>query len=115
MRSIFNLATFNVRGLRQEFKRKSLAEDLEKYKLDVCCSQETKIHEGLDINIKSNRLICLPSESVHYGNGFLVASKMVSHIHKYWKVSDRISVIQFSTTDAKHRCKQRSEKQKSSK
>ena len=112
MRSIFNLATFNVRDLRQEFKRKSLVEDLEKYKLDVCCLQETKIHEGLDININSNRFICLPSESVHYGNGFLVASKMVSHIHKYWKVSDRISVIQFSTKDAKHRCKQRSEKAK---
>ena len=92
MKSVFNLATFNVRGLRQELKRKNLADDLEKCKLDVCCLQETKLHEGLDTNVKNNRLICLPSESVHYGNGFFVSSKLANHIHKYWKVSEGISV-----------------------
>ena len=78
-----NLATFNVRGLRKESKRNNLADDLEKYKLDVCCLQETKLHEGLDRNVNNNRLICLPSESAQYGSGFFVSSKLVNHIHKY--------------------------------
>eukprot|EP00794_Sanderia_malayensis_P021165 gene21165-23243_t len=106
MRSIFNLATFNVRGLHQEFKRENLTVDLEKYKIDVCCLQEMKLHEGLDTNVKNNRLRCLPSESVHYGNRFFVSSKFVNHIHKYWKVSDRISVLQIRTKDPVYECHQ---------
>ena len=107
MRSVFNLATFNISGLRQEFKRENLADDLKKYKVDACCLQETKLHEGLDTNVKNNRLLCLPSESVHYGiNGFFVSSKFVNHIHKYWKVSDRISVLQIQTKDPVYECHQ---------
>ena len=49
--------------------------------------------------MKNNRLICLPSDSVHYGNGFFVSLKLVNHIHKYWKVSDRISVLQLRSKD----------------
>ena len=54
----FSLGTFNVRGLCDDSKKESLASDLEKYKLDVCCVQETKIKNGLDITTKNgHRLI----------------------------------------------------------
>ena len=39
------------------------------------------------------------SESVHYGNGFFVSSKLAIHIHKYWKVSDRVLVLQLRSKD----------------
>ena len=35
------------------------------------------------------------AEFRHYGNGFVVAPKWKGNIIKYWKVSERISVIQF--------------------
>ena len=70
-----------------------------KYKVDICCTQELKIKEGIDINISKYRLIALPTESRHYGNGFIVSKKLVNNIHRYWRVSDRIAVIQFHTSE----------------
>jgi len=99
----FSIGSFNVRGLSKEEKQAELAHDLEKYKLDVCSVQETKIPEGLDINVGSHRLICIEAKNKHHGNGFLVANKWKNSIHRYWKVSDRIAVLQLSanikTTD----------------
>ena len=34
-----------------------------------------------------------------YGNGFMVNNRLVENIEKYWRVSDRISVIQFSSLE----------------
>ena len=93
-KNIFNIGTFNVRGLTDEFKQEQLVHDVEKYKLDICCLQETKITENRDINIKDYRLITLQSNSRHYGNGFLISPKWKDRIVKYWKVSDRVCVIQ---------------------
>ena len=50
--------------------------------------------KGIDINIKNNRLICFPSEKSHYGNGFLIKSIWKENIHKFWKISERICVLQ---------------------
>ena len=43
--------TFNVRGLAKEEKQERLAQDIDNYKIDVCCLQETKIKDGRDITI----------------------------------------------------------------
>ena len=94
----FSLGTFNVRGLCDDLKKESLASDLEKYRLDICCLQETKIKEGLDITTENgHRLICLESEQKCYGNGFIVDKKWVSSIHRYWRVNDRIAILQLNT------------------
>ena len=71
-KNIFNTGTFNVRGLTDEFKQEQLVHDGKKYKIDICCLQETKITENRDINIKDYRLITLQSNCRHYGNGFLI-------------------------------------------
>ena len=44
----FNLGTFNVRGLTQEFKQEQLSHDMTRYGLDVLCIQETKIKDLTD-------------------------------------------------------------------
>ena len=38
----------------------------------------------------------------HYGNGFIVASKYRDKIHKFWRESDRICVLQLS--EANYKC-----------
>ena len=51
-----------------------------------------KKSKGLNTSIGNYKLICLPSDQVHYGNGFVVSNKI--SIHRYWKVSDRIAILQ---------------------
>ena len=74
---------------------------MERYKIDVCCLQETKLKDGIDTTIQGYRFISLPSTSKYYGNGFIVSPKWTNYIHSYWKVSDRISVLQLTTPSSK--------------
>ena len=90
----FNIGTFNVRGLSTKAKKSSLKKDIERFNLDVCCIQETKIKKGTDINLDKDRLIYFPSESRHYGNGFYISQKWMNNIYKFWKVNDRVCVLQ---------------------
>ena len=106
--NIFSLGTFNVRGLNDNQKKEDLMIDMKNYKLDVCCLQETKIQEGNDINIKDCRLITFSAKIQYYGTGFVVSNKWNNHLSKYWKVSERISVIQFRIK-SDYKCKQVSE------
>ena len=53
----------------------------------------------MDTNVNNCRLICLPTENKHYGNGFIVSNEWSERIHRYWKISDRISVIQLKLKD----------------
>ena len=93
-RKKFSIGTFNVRGLTSNIKKELLNKDIEKLCVDVCCLQETKIKKGFDINISNNRLICFPTEKSHYDNGFLIKSIWKENIHKFWRVSERICVLQ---------------------
>ena len=97
----FNLGTFNVRGLTQEFKQEQLSHDMSRYGLDVLCIQETKIKDLTNIDVDGNRLICLETNSPHYGNGFMVSKKWKSNIYKFWRVNDRIAVLQLQTEKSK--------------
>ena len=99
----FKIGTFNVRGLTQDMKQKQLSCDMNTYKLDVLCIQETKVKELTNIDIEGNRLICLESESPHYGNGFLVSRKWKNNIYRFWRVNDRISVLQLQTEKSREK------------
>ena len=101
---IFSIGTFNVRGLTVDQKKQNLAIDVKNYKLDLCCIQETKIKVGSDINIGECRLITFSADVQHYGTGFIVAKKWANNISKYWKVSERISVIQIKIKD-EYKCR----------
>ena len=88
-----SIASFNVCGLVQESKQEQLAVAAKRYGVDIICLQETKIKDGIDRNVDQNyRLISLPTDQRAYGNGFLVSSRI--KIHRYWRISDRISILQ---------------------
>ena len=91
----FTVSTFNVRGITSEIKKWNLNEDLLKYNIDLICLQETKINDDMDIQVKESRLICFKPECRHYGSGFLINKAWKDKIHRTWKETDRISVIQF--------------------
>ena len=100
-RKKISIATFNVRGINSNIKKHQLDQDLIKYKIDIICLQETKIREGVDINLQNSRLITLPCENQYYGSGFLVRNSWKEGIHRVWKVSERLSVLQLKNADNK--------------
>ena len=95
------VATFNVRGLTCNIKQHQLAEDLKKYNIDIACIQETKIQNGVDINVGDCRLITFETQNKYYGLGFAINKQWCDSIHRTWKVNDRISVLQLISTDRK--------------
>ena len=72
-----NIGTFNVRGLTYQQKQDFLAQDVDKYNLDICCLQKVKIQDGVDCNIgeQERRFIYFKADCRHYGNGFIVSAK----------------------------------------
>ena len=87
--------------------RMGWVQSVDSYKVDVLCIQETKLRDGIDCNIgKSNRLKALSTDNVHHGVGFIVSSKWKENIHRYWKVSDRIAVLQLTTNAPESKCTQ---------
>ena len=69
--------------------------DTNRYHVDVCCLHEAKIKHASSYEINGSTIITFHSDNRHYGNGFVIAKKWKNSIHKCWKVSDRIWVIQF--------------------
>ena len=102
----FTLGTFNVRGLTKSYKQRSLSEDINRYNIDICCLQETKIKENKDILLENgNRLITLGTETgnIHYGNGFIINKKWRESVNSFWKVSDRICILQLKTAKSQNK------------
>ena len=86
------IATFNVRGLIQNHKKTSLADDLQKYKITLACIQETQLnHDGV-INIKTSdnsktyTLYYLSSPDSHHGCGIMIDSNTECD---FTKINDR--------------------------
>ena len=103
-KKMFNAATYNVRGLADHGKRETLAVDIENYEIDVCCLQETKVVEAVDIELENGcRFININSDNRHYGCGFIISKKWKNSIYEYWKISDRIAVLQLRTSKSNHR------------
>ena len=100
-KEMFKLATFNVRGLTKRVKQEQLSRDMKKYKIDIACLQETKITDSLNININNYRLVCTETNTQHYGNGFMIAARWQPYIHRFWRINDRISVLQLQTKQSK--------------
>ena len=65
-RKTFSVATTNVRGLTNHTKQEALSRDIDKYKTDICCLQETKMTENFDkTTTHGNQLITIPSNRVN--------------------------------------------------
>ena len=89
-----NVVTFNVRGLTDDARKSYLEKDMDKYKLDIICLQETKINKHLDIPLDHSRFINFKPNCVHYGLGFLVNKHIEQNILNMVSVSDRICYIE---------------------
>ena len=87
-------ANYNNGGLTYKLKKVQLSKDLKTYNFDVCCVQETKITENIHTNIRYYRIICQKTNQKDYGNGFLIHKRLEQHIHKVWKLNDRIPILE---------------------
>ena len=92
----FSVGRCNVRGLTEDTKEEQLVRDVNQYGIDVCALQETKIENAGVHRVNGRMIITFDSKNKHYGNGFVVPKKWQESIHKYWRESDRICVLQLS-------------------
>ena len=90
------IGTFNVRGMINSQKQRQLKRDMDKYGVDVCTLQETKIKNGLMKKVYTSNFMSFKSNQKAYGNGFIVSARFVNRIFKSWKVNDRIAVLQLN-------------------
>ena len=88
------LAIFNLHGLTKPDKQQQLIGDVTRYRTDVCAIQERKVQQLSDTSLDNQRVIFFETKSAHYGNGFIVSPQLKNNVHKYWNVSDRVSVLQ---------------------
>ena len=86
------IATFNVTGLIQDHKKTSLADDLQKHKINLACIQEAHLnHDGV-INIKTSdnsktyTLYYVSSPDSHHGCGIMIDSNTECD---FTKINDR--------------------------
>ena len=105
----FNIATFNVRGMANDYKKEQLIRDMTTYNVDVCCLQETKLAQGINKDIKDHKIIAFESKQIEYGNGFVINKKWKDFIYKFWKVSDRVCVLQLRSKESTYEVKERRE------
>ena len=82
----FFIRMLNVRDekVTKTEKQEQFARDIDKYNLDAFCFQETKIKDGLDVDIrvKKHKLVCVQSVSLNYGNGFVINKRWKRNTHR---------------------------------
>ena len=88
------MASFNVRGLTEDTKKGQLVRDVHHYGVYICALHETKIKNAGVHRVNGSMIITSDSKNKHYGNVFVVPRMWQESIHKYWRESDRISVLQ---------------------
>lgn len=94
---MFNFVTWNVHGLKQDFKRSLLASDSARYGMDIVCLQETKCTETEDLFLHNGyRLILIEQKhGRHYGLGFVISPRMQKLVQSYFYISDRVAILTF--------------------
>ena len=70
--------------------------DVNQYGVDVCTLQETKMENAGVHRVNGSIIITFDSKNKRFGNGFVVPKNWLESIHKYWRESDRICVLQLS-------------------
>lgn len=93
-RPSYRVATFNVRGCSDAFKRRCIIEDAKLYQLEVIVLQETKT-AALDEVIDGFRIILLDHDNKHYGQGFVLSPEWNQCLVTYRRLTDRVSEARF--------------------
>ena len=95
-----NIATWNTHGkVNDPFQREILLGDMKKYKIKICCFQETRCEE-MYTKSDDGLIITMPFEPdtaphFKYGLGFFIAPDFINFFSGTKNVSNRIAVIQF--------------------
>ena len=101
---MIKIATFNVHGLVSTTKRNDLIKDMSRYGVEICCLQETKVSgETVDEILSCDgrdkrdrfRLILIPGDCRHYGQGFIISERLWPNFIDYKKINDRIAKATF--------------------
>jgi exonuclease III len=106
------VATWNIQGkLNSDFDFKLLIGDLNKFKVDVCCLQEThtedfkKVYKDNEGKKVLGKIICFEGQNVNknkrYGQGFFITEKWIRYINKFGRINDRLSFIEFKINNVK--------------
>ena len=105
-------ATWNIRGLTKTDKQHLLAQDCDRYDLDIIGIQETKIRNFSDTTLPGNhRLLLFNQESGYHGGlGFLINKRVNQYFKSFHQISDRVVYMDFfipSKLSHKPPCKMR--------
>lgn len=95
------IAIFNVHGLKAAEKKIDLTRDIIKYRVDICCLQETKVRDESDETIIDIRVILIPGKCRHYGLGFAMNKRSSQGLIKFNVINDRIAVATFRLSGRK--------------
>ena len=85
------LAAFNVRGLTKPHEQHKLIRDVTRCRINA---QEAKVQQLSDTPMDNHRVIFFETKSPLYGHDFIVSPQLKNNVHKYWYVSDEVSVLQ---------------------
>ena len=94
---MFNFVTWNVHGLKQDFKRSLLANDSARYGMDIVCLQETKCTETEDLFLHNGYRLILIEQKLgrHCGLGFVISPRMQKLVQSHLYISDRVAILTF--------------------
>jgi len=110
--ALLGFATWNVRGLTKTDKQHLLAQDCDRYDLDIIGLQETKSCHFTDKQLSGNHRLLLFDQklSYHGGLGFLINERVNHYFRSFKQISDRVVYMDFfipSKLDNKPPCKMR--------
>ena len=95
--ALLGFASWNVRGLTKTDKQFLLAEDCDRYDLDIIGIQETKICQFNDKKLPGNHRLLLfdQKHGYHGGLGFLINSRVNHYFRSFHQISDRVVYMDF--------------------
>ena len=76
--------------------------DVTRNRIDVCAIQETKFQQLSNIFLDNHRVIFFKTKSPYNRNGFVISPRLENNIHKYWYMSDRVSILQIKLSNTKY-------------
>lgn len=102
------IGTWNIQGgLRTQYNMELLSEDMEKYKVQIACLQETHCENSNYTTDSNGHIICYGglNENKHkrYGMGFYYSKHWADSFYGTKYISDRICIIQFLLNPASAR------------
>ncbi|KAL5253179.1 hypothetical protein ACHWQZ_G013082 [Mnemiopsis leidyi] len=95
--ALLGFATWNVRGLTKTDKQHLLAQDCDRYDLDIIGIQETKTRQFSDLRLPGNHRLLLfdQKDGYHGGLGFLINSRVNHFFRSFHQISDRVVYMDF--------------------